>query len=223
MHLWGWDWGWGWLAGIGVVLVLGILVLPWFFFLLNLHNLLERVSYENRAMTPALVWLNFVPLFCLGWFLYTVVKIKDSLRAEYASRRWPGPDEGVYHLGVATGVLWIVSFFLWWAPFLGWVCGIGWLVCWIMYWIKTAEIKSELASGPGVAGSQVAPARPRGPWAPPPGPGPVPGRGPGPAPGPEPGPAAEPRAGACAYCGTPYSPEDRFCRSCGLRLPKTDE
>lgn len=198
---WDWDWGWSWLAGIGVALALGIFILPWFFFLLNLHNLLERVSYENRAMAPAHVWLNFVPLFCLGWFLYTVVKIKDSLQAEYAARRWAGPGDAVYSLGLAAGVLWIASFFLWWAPFLGWLCAVGWLVCWIMYWIKTSEIKGALAVGPGVPGVRV-PLRRTGKSE-------DYGEGAG----------KDVREDTCAYCGTPFNPGDRFCRSCGLRLP----
>ena len=91
MYNWSWDWGWGWAATVGTILALAIFVLPWFFFLLNLNTLLDRVKAENRAMAPSHVWLNFIPVFNLGWFLYTVVKVRDSVRAEYASRGWPAP------------------------------------------------------------------------------------------------------------------------------------
>jgi hypothetical protein len=70
------------------ILVLGIFLVPWFFFLLNLNGLLERVKEQNRAISPSSVWLNFVPLFNLVWFLYTVLKVRDSVRAEYGWRRW---------------------------------------------------------------------------------------------------------------------------------------
>ena len=43
-------WGAGWAVFVAVLILLGILLLPWFFFLLNLRNLLNHVSDRNRAM-----------------------------------------------------------------------------------------------------------------------------------------------------------------------------
>jgi len=95
-----WDWGWGWAATAGAVLLLGIFLIPWFFFLLNLSGLLERVREEDRAMPASYVWLNFVPVFCLGWFLYTVVKVRDSLRAHYETSGWAPEGDFGYNLPV---------------------------------------------------------------------------------------------------------------------------
>ena len=159
MYVWHWDWAWGWLPLAAAIVLLGIFVLPWFFFLLNLHTLLERVSPENRAMPPAQVWLNFIPLFSLGWYLYTVHQVRDSVKAEYMARRWPLDKDFGYNLGLTSGVLGVVSFFLGWVPLLGWACSIGALVCWIMYWFKTHELNSSLlrgtatyGGGPGIRG-----------------------------------------------------------------------
>ncbi len=145
---WGWDWDWGWgLASvIGSIVLLVILVIPWFFFLLNLQNLLLRVQPRNRAMPSGYVWLNFIPVFNLGWFLYTVMKVRDSVRAEYVSRGWaPEGDQG-YNVGLVTGVLAIASFFLGWVPGIGWAIAIAQLICWILYWLKTHELVKRLST-----------------------------------------------------------------------------
>ncbi len=137
-------WGWGWLAGVGVIILLGIFLLPWFFFLLNLQNLLEHVSPANRRMTPGLVWLNFIPIFHLGWFIYTVIKVKDSVSAEFQSRGWMIDGDLGYNVGLTAGILWIAAFFIGWIPFIGWVLPLAGVVCWIIYWLKTSDLKHRL-------------------------------------------------------------------------------
>jgi hypothetical protein len=140
--------GWTWLAGVGVIIFLGVLLLPWFFFLLNLQNLLNQVSPANRKMKPGLVWLNFIPLFVLGWFIYTVIKVRDSVVAEYQTRGWiPDGDLG-YNVGLTAGVLLIAGFFISWIPFIGWVLPLAFLVCWIIYWLKTSDLKQRLEGPP---------------------------------------------------------------------------
>jgi len=256
MYNWSWDWGWGWAATAGAVLLLGILLIPWFFFLLNLNGLLERVREEHRAMPPSYVWLNFIPVFCLGWFLYTVVKVRDSVRAQYDARGWRPEGDFGYNVGIAAGVLWIASVFFWWIPFIGWLLGIGWLVCWIIYWLKTSDLKKRLDEGTALRGGgpyppYYSPPPTHGgsmPYAPPssygapPRPGAQAPYGPGPGDrSPYGSPATDgsesaasdvASAGAadegvrprlCAACGASYDPGDRFCRSCGLPLPKPEQ
>jgi len=231
---WMWDWGWGWAAGVGVIILLGVFLLPWFFFLLNLQTLLNRVSASNRAMPASHVWLNFIPLFNLGWFIYTVSKVRDSVRNEYQTRGWPAEGDFAYNVGLATGILAIAAFFVGWVPVLGWAVAIAELVCWIIYWLKTSDLKNRLGeadtwrryAGPPPYGGPEVP-RTAAPEAP---------RGPAPA---SPGPAAPPpaasagpqRAGGqplgegsgqvklCGACGAAYDSGDKFCRTCGLRLP----
>jgi hypothetical protein len=264
MHLYtpfgfgGLGWGWGWAATAGSIIVLGILLVPMFFFLLNLHNLLERVDARNRAMAPANVWLNFIPVFNLYWLMHTVMKVRDSVKAEYASRGWAPDGDFGYSVGMTAAVLVITSFFFGWIPFIGWLMSVALLICWILYWLKTSEVKGRLAQQ-GTwrpAGPQGYPGGPQGysaagpPFVPPVTPPytaqqpttqqfqqPTPSAGsftppvargakpetgqPG---GAQPGavagaPAETRRGGACAACGTAYSPTDGFCRTCGLRLP----
>lgn len=140
------DWGWGVVSAFGSVLSLTILVIPWLFFLLNLQNLLRRVHPSNQAMPPGHVWLNFIPVFSLGWFLYTVMKIRDSVAAEYRSRGWAVEGDQGYNVGLVMGVLAIASFFLGWVPVIGWLIVIAELVCWVLYWLKTHELKGQLGT-----------------------------------------------------------------------------
>jgi hypothetical protein len=156
---------------VGSFVVLIILCVPWFFFLWNLQTLLQRVDPRNRAMPPGHVWLNFIPIFNLGWFIYTVIKIKESLLAEYGTRGWkPEGDQG-YNVGIATGVLAIASFFLGWVPVIGWAVGIAQLICWVLYWLKTHELKNRLGgpatwpytAGGGYPGDRPDPYAPAGP------------------------------------------------------------
>jgi hypothetical protein len=229
-YTWDWNWAWGWFVVVGVILGLAILVIPWFFFLLNLRNTLDRVSERNRAMPPEQVWLNFIPVFSLGWFIYTVVKVRDSVRAEYDSRGWAADGDFGYNVGLAAGILSVISLVLGWAPVIGWGLNLAWLVCWIIYWLKTNDLKNRLGLA-GTSSGYTAPppyARP-GMYAGQAPTGQVPGvAGPGPwapaAPGP---PAATGTTSAqgeqlkrCGACGATIFAQDRFCRSCGLPLPR---
>jgi hypothetical protein len=169
----GWSGGWGWAAAVGGILLLGIFLLPWFFFLLNLHTTLDRVNDRNRAMPAGHVWLNFIPIFNLGWFIYTVTKVRDSVRGEYQSRGWAPDGDFGYNVGLTTGILAIASFFIGWVPVLGWGIGLALLVCWIIYWLKMSDLKNRLGQQ-GPWQRTAAPYGYSGPAAPPAGPGAAP-------------------------------------------------
>jgi hypothetical protein len=248
MFMWGWHWGWGSLSAfVGSAAVLVIFALPWVFFLLTLRGLLEKVSEPNRAMAPDHVWLNFIPVFNLGWYLYTVMKVRDSVRAEYNSRGWQADGDLGYNVGLASGVLGICGAIFGWFPVIGWGVAVAALITWIVYWMKAAELSNTLVSGQQRPGTGYPPpynVGPQGPW-------PVGGQTP---PGqqmrwspppvaqtpatPPPAGTAQPagdRAGAaseqttaaaeaseakrCAVCDTTVAPDDKFCRGCGLPLP----
>ncbi|MFH0916194.1 MAG: hypothetical protein V1912_07065 [bacterium] len=171
----GWMWGWSAPAAVGGIILLGIILIPWFLFLLNLQTTLNRVSDRNRAMPSGHVWLNFIPIFNLGWFIYTVTKVRDSVKAEYQSRGWTPDGDFGYNVGLTAGILAIASFFIGWVPVLGWGIAIALLVCWIIYWLKTSDLKNRLGQGSGWQGSTPYPPYPPYPGSP----GSAPGAGPG--------------------------------------------
>ena len=240
MYSWFWDWGWNggqfWAVGFGVILGLAVYVVPLFFFLLNLRNLLAKVDVRNRAMPPENVWLNFIPIFNLGWFLYTVAKVRDSVRNEHQSRGWAVDSDLGYNVGLAAGILLICSVILGWVPVIGFGVSIAFLVCWVIYWLKTNDLKNRLGmSGMWTAGGGPAPySRPGAPtggapygpapysatppdrWSPAP-----PAAPPGPAGPGGPDTASGTQSKRCGACGATILPGDRFCQSCGLPLPQT--
>jgi hypothetical protein len=230
------------LAGIALLfflVVLGISFVIEILFLLNLQRTLERVSLTNRAMTPGLVWLQIIPVFGFVWFLYVVVKVRDSLRAEYKTRGWPTDSDFGLNIGIAAGVLQVVSYAATWASdryeamqviLIG-----GALVCWVIYWVRTAGYKKRLGAPGWEPGANYGGA---------PFPPPYPG-GPGPT-----GTAAPPEAANslgdagqgeddsldedvddpagdgpgqdslfCPVCATRVREGDRFCHVCGSQLP----
>lgn len=164
------------------------------FFLLTMRETLRRVSGENRAMPADHVWLFFIPVFGYFWFIYMVVKVRDSLRAEYHSRGLPVEGDFGYSVGLAAGILAIICAAWSWAPsgFLlaGFVLAVGQLVCWVIYWVRIAWAKARLGGSPEARlGS---PEDLEGP---------------------------DDDARRCAVCGTPVMPDDRYCWRCGSPLP----
>jgi hypothetical protein len=131
-------------AAFAVWLVVG------FFFLLNLRDLLTQVSPQNRAMRPDQVWLNLIPLFNLAWIFVTVVKVRDSVGAEFRSRGWAPKGDFSLGLGIAAAILTILG----WGPF-----GLAALVCWIVYWIRMSELKNQLITYRGYSPGASQPPR----------------------------------------------------------------
>jgi len=205
-----------------LVIIFGLIgVVIMVFFLLNLRNLLKRVSPQNRAMQPNLVWLNFIPIFSWVWMIITVIKVRDSVRAEFQARGWVAAGDFGFGVGLAFAILSI---------FAGGLLVIPLLVCWVIYWVKTAELKNQLkVSQPPVGWSA--------PAAPPPTPYATPlapsqgetqagaetlGVGAGTAAGSIAGTVTgqpdesngEPQV-VCPVCGADNRPNAKFCRSCG--------
>ena len=111
-------------------------------------------------MTPGLVWLQIIPVFGFFWFFHVVVKVRDSVRAEYKPRGWPTTGDFGLNIGIAAGVLQIVSYGATWASerleVMAVVLYRGALVCWIIYWMRTATYKIRLGPPSWVPGAYYA-------------------------------------------------------------------
>lgn len=110
------------------------------FYLLTLHKCLSRVSPQNRAMAPGLVWLNLIPFVGLVWNFFVVLNISKSLVAEGQTR---GIDlgDGGKTIGLVMAILVACSLI----PLINMLTSIGSLVFWIMYWVKIAGYSNQLA------------------------------------------------------------------------------
>ena len=125
------------------LLILAICLVPLIFFLLQLQKLLNACTPESRQMEPGMVWLNLIPLFNLGWTIYTVIKIRDTLKIEFPARNLETDDpEFSFPIGLAYGICSACSII----PFLGYLTGIASLVLLILYWIKMHKYTAILES-----------------------------------------------------------------------------
>jgi hypothetical protein len=141
------------LIGLGIaflvvlLVALAVWVVVWYFFLLNLKNLLLRISPQNRRMSPDQVWLNFIPVFNLYWLIRTVIAVRDSARSEFQSRGWPAGGDFCYNIGLPMAILIIVSAIFDMIPGISWlgsVAGLVAFVLWIIYWVKTYNLMNQL-------------------------------------------------------------------------------
>ncbi|MFM6924997.1 MAG: hypothetical protein ACKOU7_05805 [Ferruginibacter sp.] len=127
-------------SSAGIVLVMLLLFLiPTILYLISLQKALEAVSPENRQMPPGQVWLSLIPIFNFVWMFFVVNKIADSFQLECYRLNIPTselkPTKGI---GSAKNLLRICSFI----PFLGVLANIGFIICWIIYWVKVNQYKN---------------------------------------------------------------------------------
>jgi hypothetical protein len=134
----------GMFAGVAMVVVglflAAISLAVMIFFILTLQKALNRCSPENRAMQPGMVWLMLIPLFNIVWIFFVVINMAKSLGAEFTKRGIAADPEPGKTLGLAYAILAICGVI----PFVGFLAGIGALVCFIMYWVKIAGYSKQL-------------------------------------------------------------------------------
>lgn len=122
-----------------VLLLLGLFLIPTIFYFITLQKALEAVSPQNRQMPPKHVWFSLIPLFNFVWMFYVVNKIADSFQLECyrlnIATTELKPTKGI---GSAKNMLRICSFI----PFLGVLANIGFVICWIIYWVKVNQVKN---------------------------------------------------------------------------------
>jgi hypothetical protein len=125
----------------GTLIVFAIMLVPTIFYILTLQKALGRCAPENQAMQPGLVWLLVIPCFNLIWHFFVVLNMAKSLGAEFQKRgiaEEPAP-------GKALGLTMCILLCCTPIPLLGILATLGYLVCWILYWVKIAGYSQKLA------------------------------------------------------------------------------
>jgi hypothetical protein len=192
----------GWLSVLAVEFVIEVL------YLVTLQKALRQCTLQNRTMTPAMVWLQIVPLLGIVWWFVNVDAASQSLDNEYLSRgikmrrshQTIGRVAGWIRVGILVLVILeygVISFAqtqesvggdaegnVRFSAFLWVVVGLvvlAFFVGWIMYWVEIWKMWRHVA---GLA--PVAPA---------------------------------PRSGTTRAARP--APATDFCRNCGLLAPKS--
>lgn len=140
------------LAGVifKIIFVISYLIafIPRTIYLMELQNTLKEVSPENQKIEPGLVWLMLIPFFGMFWSFVVVIKIADSLKAEFTKRNVqvevnkPGYKIGLTYCSLfcCATILFCYSS----ASFFGSLIFIGGITCWIIYWVWINNYKQKL-------------------------------------------------------------------------------
>lgn len=122
-----------------VLVMLLLFLIPTIFYLVSLQKALEVVSPENRMMPPGQVWLSLIPIFNFVWMFFVVNKIAASFQLEcYRLNILTTELKPTQGIGSAKNILRLCTFI----PVLGAFAYLGFLVCWIIYWVKVNQYKN---------------------------------------------------------------------------------
>ena len=134
------------LGAVFIIIILGAFLVPLIFFIITLQNALLAVSPHNRKMPPGNVWLLLIPIFHIVWLFIVVGNIADSYRSEFLERNITMAEQRPsYSIGLAAAILQACCV----VPVVSILAGPGFLVCWIIYWVKVAALKNELLYSKG--------------------------------------------------------------------------
>lgn len=136
---------------IVLIVVLLVVIAVYCIYLYNLQKTLEQVSPENRDIAPTNAWLLLIPLFNYIYRFMFYPKLSSSVEKEYGSRGLPADGDFAKNLGTALAAAGAAGFVVGRVPALAAISsiiGLGVLVLWIVYWVKTAKFKQTLATSP---------------------------------------------------------------------------
>ena len=121
-----------------IAIALLIIIAPIYFYIINLQGLLNKISAKNRMIHPDQLWYLLIPVVNIVYHFIVVDKINSSLKREFASHQSIHTDPNfTYRVGLAMCIFTcLVPFFAY--------AGVVAFVFWILYWIKTADMKDQL-------------------------------------------------------------------------------
>ncbi|NVJ59446.1 MAG: hypothetical protein HWE27_03600 [Gammaproteobacteria bacterium] len=132
-----------------LVFVLAIIAI-YCLFLYSLQKALNNAGPENAGMSGGLVWLNLIPIFNIGWMIYTVIKVSEAIAKKHAAHGVADPSNGgktiglVYAIANACQIIPVVNMISWLVA----------IITWIIYWVKISGYNTtmpQLQASPGGA------------------------------------------------------------------------
>jgi hypothetical protein len=128
---------------------------PWFLLVSILNVFLTDSSKYFPVDTGALYGLvtalhYLLSFFITGFQFYLVVKIADSLMEEFHSRNILYTSKPTFNLGIWMCICGVVCYLALIPELkvLGGIAAIAYLVLFILYWVKTHQIKKRLQAEP---------------------------------------------------------------------------
>jgi len=112
------------------------------FFQLTMHRAL-KLTGKWTSLQPGLVWLSLIPIFGLFWQIFVIHHVAKSVKA-WATANQQEVQDGGWALGLASAALSCCIII----PFIGVLCALIGLICWIFYWIKISNYCTQMNSNP---------------------------------------------------------------------------
>ncbi len=126
-----------------ILIVFAAFVIPFIFYLLTLQSTLLSIAPHNRKLNATSVWFLLIPLFSTFYHFNVVSKMADSISNE-ATEKGINIEEKrpAYNIGLAMCILNCLLLI----SAIKTIASIGFLVCWIIYWIKINKYKNLLSA-----------------------------------------------------------------------------
>ena len=106
-------------------------------FALNVVRTLKLCDPRNRTMEPNQVWLNFIPVFNIVWIFITILRVAETLEAEFRDRGLRAEGD----FGKTNGLVAIIAAMV--------ACSPVALIFYIIYWVKMAGYRKQLEENGG--------------------------------------------------------------------------
>lgn len=135
---------------IFLLIFLTIIITLAVFYLRSVQKLLNAISAEFRYMPASQVGLMLIPLFNIVFHFVMVFRIADSVRDQILKLGVPtGSSKPGLIMGISTMALYLAGVVLntlGWELTIDFLCTIGSLICWIIYWVQIERYRKLITT-----------------------------------------------------------------------------
>ena len=121
------------------LVIIFLFLIPFLLYVRTLVKTMKVISLPNRQITPKNLWLLLIPVLGYFYLFYAVIKIADSLNAEYTQLGLTPND-----FGKKVGLIMCSTPLLASIDMIAFIAVLAGFVCWIMHWSKMSRYKNTL-------------------------------------------------------------------------------
>jgi len=135
----------GMLIFFTILAIAGVVVAAVYFLLL--HRTMDKVALAQRPVPGWTIWLSYIPVAGPIWSVVFAVMLSSSIKKDFLLAGRPDHKDGALPFAIGMAVALLCAFI----PFVNLIGGPAYLVLWIIYWVKIAEISKRMPVIPVVS------------------------------------------------------------------------
>jgi len=135
----------GMLIFIAIVAIASIAVAAAYFLLL--HRTMNKISLAARPVPGWTVWLSYIPAAGPIWAVVFAVMLSSAIKKDFLLAGRADHNDGALPFSIGMAVTLLCCFI----PFVNLVAFPAYVVVWILYWVKIAEISKRMPILPVVS------------------------------------------------------------------------